>query len=51
MADELAELTKRLEQLVADAQQETEPNKMDEITAEIWRVLAERDRMRPAEIA
>jgi len=46
MLDPLADTTARLEQLVEQAMKETDPDKSDELCAEIWRVLRERDEVR-----
>jgi hypothetical protein len=48
MLDPLADTTARLERLVQQAMQETDPDKTDELCAEIWRVLRERDEVRMA---
>jgi len=48
MLDPLAETTARLERLVEKAMKETDPDKSDELCAEIWRVLRERDEVRKA---
>jgi len=46
--DPLADTTARLERLVEQAMKETDPDKSDELCAEIWRVLRERDEVRKA---
>lgn len=43
MSDRLAELTMLLEQLLRKIMNETDPAKYDELGAEIWRVLRERE--------
>lgn len=48
MLDPLADTTARLKQLVELAMNETDPDKTDELCAEIWRVLHERDEVRMA---
>ena len=48
MLDPLADTTARLKRLVHQAMQETDPDKSDELCAEIWRVLHERDEVRQA---
>ncbi|MGB8060554.1 MAG: hypothetical protein WCF26_01500 [Candidatus Sulfotelmatobacter sp.] len=48
MFDALADTTARLERLVEQAMKETDPEKTDELCAEIWRVLGERDEVRKA---
>jgi hypothetical protein len=48
MSDPLADTTARLQPLVQQAMQETDPDKSDELYAEIWRVLRERDEVRKA---
>ena len=48
MLDPLADTTARLKQLVEQAMKESEPDKRDELCAEIWRVLRERDEVRMA---
>jgi hypothetical protein len=40
--------TARLEPLLKQAMKETDPGKSDELSAEIWRVLRERDAIRKA---
>jgi hypothetical protein len=45
-AENLAVLTKRLEQLVAQIMNETDPVKYDLLGSEIWRVLGELERLR-----
>jgi len=45
MSDRLAELTQRLEQLLRQIMKETDPAKYDELGAEIWRVLQEKERL------
>ncbi len=46
MPDAFADSTARLEQLLQQVKTETDPVKVDEIGAEIWSVLRERDRLR-----
>ena len=46
MFDPLADTTARLERLVEQAMKETDPDKSDELCAEIWRVLRERDEVK-----
>ena len=41
----LADLNTRLEQLLQKVMKETDPVKCDELGAEIWRVLSERERL------
>jgi len=41
----LADLNTRLKQLLLQASTETDPEKYDELCAEIWRVLQEKDRI------
>lgn len=48
MADPLADSTVRLKRLVEQAMKEADPDKRDEVCAEIWRVLRERDEIRKA---
>jgi hypothetical protein len=48
MLDPLADTTARLELLLKQAMKETDPGKSDELSAEIWRVLRERDAIRKA---
>jgi hypothetical protein len=48
MLDPFADTTARLERLVEQAMKETDPDKTDELCAEIWRVLRERDELRKA---
>jgi hypothetical protein len=45
MPDKFAESTRRLEQLVHQILKETDPVLYDELAEEIWRVLAERERL------
>jgi hypothetical protein len=45
MPDRLAELNMRLGQLLRQIMKETDPAKYDELGAEIWRVLSERERL------
>jgi hypothetical protein len=47
MPDAFAESTALLEQLVRSIMNETDPAKIDHL-AEIWRVLEEREHVRPA---
>ena len=46
MAENLAVSTARLEQLVAQIMNETDPVKYDLLGSEIWRVLDELERLR-----
>ena len=46
MPDAFAESTARLESLLRQAMKETDPVKCDELAAEIWRVLEERDHLK-----
>ena len=48
MRDAIADSTQRLEQLVAQVMNEKEPEKCDELAAEIWQIVIERDRLRSA---
>ena len=48
MLDPLADTTARLKRLVEQAMKETDRDKSDELCAEIWRVLRERDEVRKA---
>jgi len=48
MLDPLADTTARLERLVEQAMKETDPDKSDELCAEIWRVLREREEVKKA---
>jgi len=48
MLDPLADTTARLKRLVELAMKETDPDRTDELCAEIWRVLGERDEVRMA---
>jgi hypothetical protein len=45
MSDSLVDLTTRLGQLVQQIMKETDPAKYDDLGAEIWRVLSERERL------
>jgi len=45
MPDRLAELNVRLGQLLRQIMKETDPAKYDELGAEIWRILNERERL------
>jgi hypothetical protein len=45
MPDKLAESTRRLEQLVRQIMKESDPAVYDQLAEEIWRVLAERERL------
>ncbi len=45
MSDRLADLNARLEQLLKQTVKETDPAKYDELSAEIRRVLDERERI------
>lgn len=46
MNDDLAELSTLLKQLCEQAVRETDPEKQAKLSAEIYRVVAERDRLR-----
>jgi len=46
VADEFAATTARLEELLNQAMEETDWKKADEISAEIRRIIEERDRLR-----
>ena len=48
MPDAFADSTARLERLVEQIMKEKDPEKCDELGAEIWRVLDERDCLRSA---
>jgi hypothetical protein len=48
LLDQLADTTARLKRLVELAMKETDPDKRDELCAEIWRILRERDEVRKA---
>ncbi len=48
MADPLADSTVRLERLVEEVTKETDADKSDDLCAEIWRVLRERDEIKKA---
>jgi hypothetical protein len=48
MPDAFADSTARLESLVREAMKETDPSKCNDLAAEIWRVLEERDRLKRA---
>ena len=48
MPDAFAESTARLESLLRQAMKETDPSKSNDLAAEIWRVLEERDRLKRA---
>jgi hypothetical protein len=48
MPDAFAESTARLESLLRQAMKETDPSKCNDLAAEIWRVLEERDRLKSA---
>jgi len=48
MPDALADSTARLERLVEHIIKEEDPEKCDELAAEIWRVLRERDLLKSA---
>jgi len=48
MPDALADSTARLERLVEQIVNEEDPEKCDELAAEIWRVLKERDLLKSA---
>jgi hypothetical protein len=45
MSDRLVDLSTHLEQLLDQIMKETDPAKYDELGAEIWRVLHERERI------
>ncbi len=45
MGRDLAELTKLLEQLCAQAARETDRDKQNKLTEEIWRVLDEKQKL------
>lgn len=45
MPDKLEDSTVRLEQLLRRVTSEKDPDKCDQLGAEIWRVLSERDRI------
>jgi len=45
MPDPLADLNARLGDLLRQIMKETDPEKYDELGAEIWRVLSERERL------
>jgi len=45
MSDNLADSTARLEQLVKRIMKETDPVKYDQLGAEIWRILRQRERL------
>jgi hypothetical protein len=46
MPDAFADSTARLEALLARIMKEKDPEKCDELAAEIWRVLEERERLK-----
>lgn len=48
MPDPLADTTARLKRLVELAMKETDPDKSDELCAEIWRILHEREEVKKA---
>lgn len=48
MQDPLADSTALLERLIHQIAKETDPEKYDDLAAEIWRVLEERERLRSA---
>ena len=48
MPDAFADSTARLKRLVEQIIKEKDPEKCDELAAEIWSVLRERDRLRSA---
>lgn len=48
MPDAFADSTARLEALLARIMKEKDPEKCDELAAEIWRVLEERERLKSA---
>ena len=45
MSEDLADLTERLQRLVAQVMKETDPVKFDGLCSEIWGVLSERERL------
>ena len=45
MPDPLMDLNTRLGELLRQIMKETDPEKYDELGAEIWRVLSERERL------
>ena len=45
MPDPLADLNTRLGELLRQIMKETDPEKYDELGAEIWRILSERERL------
>lgn len=45
MPDNLTQLTAKLGKLVSEIMKETDPVRYDELGNEIWRVLAERERL------
>jgi hypothetical protein len=45
MPDPLADLNARLKRLLEQTMKETDPAKYDDLGAEIWRVLSERERL------
>jgi hypothetical protein len=45
MPDPLADLNARLGELLRQIMKETDPEKYDELGAEIWRILSERERV------
>jgi hypothetical protein len=47
MTDPFEDTTAQLQRLVAEVAKETDSAKCDELCAEIWRVLGERERLRP----
>lgn len=49
MSDAFADFTARLEQLLAAIMKEKRPEKCDELAAEIWRVLTERDSVKKSQ--
>lgn len=48
MPDAFADSTARLEKLLAQLMKETNPEKCDELAAEVWSVLHDRDLLRSA---
>lgn len=48
MSDALAQSTALLERLVEQIKRELDPTKVDQLAAEIWRVLEEREHLRSA---
>jgi len=48
MLDAFADSTARLERLIEQIMKEKDPDKCDELAAEIWSILLERDHLRSA---